>query len=352
MDVHIQSSLHLSPYRSVSGVSVLVRLLGELGVSPETLLLGGGVSVEDLSRSDVWITPEQELTIIRNVVNASPHPEIGLMAGGRGHVGVNGKLGLALLCCGTPLQAIEMALTYSELTLTFFHHDFKSSHGDYMVTLREIIPLNGLRPFIFERELASIFRMCEDATTIPLMAKEIFFPYPPPSYEASYQSYFHCPVHFNAKALRFSVDGAYMRLPMPKADPVMKNLYEKECRELIKKHGKPRSFLDMVRQMIQSAEGELIDLESLAEQMRMSSRTLRRRLAEEHISFQRLMGEMKKERALSLLSETALTVEAVADRVGYGEAANFYHAFKKWTGKTPKEYRDMVKKTNGRKNIP
>ena len=80
----------------------------------------------------------------------------------------------------------------------------------------------------------------------------------------------------------------------------------------------------------------------MAETLHMSVRTLKRKLQTEGRSFTDLLGEVIQRDACLLLETTRLTVDEIAQRVGYQDRANFTRAFKKLTGKTPSEYRDWV----------
>ncbi|MOA54005.1 transcriptional activator FtrA [compost metagenome] len=48
---------------------------------------------------------------------------------------------------------------------------------------------------------------------------------------------------------------------------------------------------------------------------------------------------MRQTLAEELLASTGLSLEEIADRLGYGEVSNFLHAFKRWRGMTPGRYR-------------
>ena len=71
----------------------------------------------------------------------------------------------------------------------------------------------------------------------------------------------------------------------------------------------------------------------------MSQRTLRRRLAETGTGFQALLDEVRQALAEEMLDTGVLSVEDVAQRLGYAEASSFIHAFKRWHGETPAQYR-------------
>ena len=82
-------------------------------------------------------------------------------------------------------------------------------------------------------------------------------------------------------------------------------------------------------------------LEEVAEQLHLSSRSLRRYLAEEGTSFGALLVDAKRLDALRLLQDERLTIADIAQRLGYQDPANFTRAFRRWVGKTPSAWRGM-----------
>jgi AraC-like DNA-binding protein len=77
----------------------------------------------------------------------------------------------------------------------------------------------------------------------------------------------------------------------------------------------------------------------MAHALGLSSRTLRRRLEQEGVSYRDIVETALRERSERLLAETDLQVSEVAFRAGYTDVSNFTRAFRRWTGKTPKAYR-------------
>jgi AraC-like DNA-binding protein len=71
----------------------------------------------------------------------------------------------------------------------------------------------------------------------------------------------------------------------------------------------------------------------------MSIRTLQRRLRESGISYSRLVEEERFRAAVELIKESRLRITDVAMELGYSDLANFTHAFHRWTGLSPSEYR-------------
>ena len=79
--------------------------------------------------------------------------------------------------------------------------------------------------------------------------------------------------------------------------------------------------------------------QSVAAELSMSVSTLKRRLAGEGMTFRGIREASLKERATLLLLERSVSVSEIATDLGYGDVANFSHAFKRWTGKSPSEFR-------------
>ena len=97
--------------------------------------------------------------------------------------------------------------------------------------------------------------------------------------------------------------------------------------------------------------GELLDsgqvsLESVAERLEITARTLRSRLAEAETSFNQLLASYRSNLARRLLARTDESIDEIVYLTGFSEPSTFYRAFKRWTGLTPIEYRRRVKNAN------
>lgn len=96
-------------------------------------------------------------------------------------------------------------------------------------------------------------------------------------------------------------------------------------------------------QRILAAVGDAMpSLEQMAARFSMSSRTLKRRLQGEQASYSELVEAELRLRAERLLVEQRLPVAEVATQLGYHDVSNFSRAFRRWTGRTPREYRDQA----------
>jgi AraC-like DNA-binding protein len=99
------------------------------------------------------------------------------------------------------------------------------------------------------------------------------------------------------------------------------------------------SEVERVVDVLVRCKARWLTIEEMSRKIGMSSRTLRRRLEEKGTTYRALLEEVRRKQAEDLVARTALTVEQIADSLGYAETASFTHAFKRWTGRSPREFR-------------
>lgn len=99
---------------------------------------------------------------------------------------------------------------------------------------------------------------------------------------------------------------------------------------------------DQVRQYLECRLDEDIDLQTIAQALNQSMRTLGRRLKEEGTNFLQIKDRLRRDVAMQLLIENKKTVEAIAVQIGFSSVTTFHRSFKKWTGTTPLVYQRTV----------
>lgn len=80
-------------------------------------------------------------------------------------------------------------------------------------------------------------------------------------------------------------------------------------------------------------------IETVAETVHTSVRTLQRRLAASGRTYKKLVDEVRLEGARRALAASDAPLKAIAFDLGFAEQASFTRAFRRWTGQAPSEYR-------------
>jgi AraC-like DNA-binding protein len=78
----------------------------------------------------------------------------------------------------------------------------------------------------------------------------------------------------------------------------------------------------------------------IAVKLNTSLRSLQRRLRDQDTSFKELLSNTQQELALSYIRDSSRSIGEITYLLGFSEPSNFTRAFKRWTGKSPGEYRE------------
>lgn len=92
---------------------------------------------------------------------------------------------------------------------------------------------------------------------------------------------------------------------------------------------------EIARLLVKGASG----IEHLADATGTSVRTLQRRLKEAGVNYNDLHNDVRKTLALNLLENETLALGQIAFSLGYSEVSAFNHAFRRWVGQSPGDYR-------------
>ncbi len=87
------------------------------------------------------------------------------------------------------------------------------------------------------------------------------------------------------------------------------------------------------------ARGEVPDVETVSGNLALSSRNLQMKLQKEKTTFQQLFDQLRKEAALAYLKDPEISICDIALLLGFSEQSAFNHAFKRWTGTSPRRYK-------------
>ncbi len=89
------------------------------------------------------------------------------------------------------------------------------------------------------------------------------------------------------------------------------------------------------------ARGEA-NADAACRRLKLSRRTLQRRLKAEKTSFQKVLREVRAELAVRYLRDSRLKALEVAMLLGYSNISSFTTAFKSWYDMPPAEYRQKI----------
>jgi AraC-like DNA-binding protein len=159
-------------------------------------------------------------------------------------------------------------------------------------------------------------------------------------YHARLRSLCTGPVRFDAELNSLEFPAAELDFKF-NGDPYLNQLARSELDNLAARQESAGvgALVQEVREQLERRLSYDATLERIASDLRLSARTLQRKLGELGASFQDLLEEVRKARAHTYLAETDQPVEEIAALLGYGDPANFRRAFRRWTGMAPAGFR-------------
>ncbi len=150
-----------------------------------------------------------------------------------------------------------------------------------------------------------------------------------------------CEIVFDADEDEIIFQKAITQAPIASADPRLGELLVDYCESAL---GHRRADRRTLRADVEKAIAPLLphgkaNVGEIARRLGMGKRTLIRRLASEGLTFTEILVEMKIDLARRYLRDESLSISQIAWLLGYQEVSAFTHAFKRWTGQTPKQVR-------------
>lgn len=150
-------------------------------------------------------------------------------------------------------------------------------------------------------------------------------------------------LNFNQAHCRISFPASYLDMANIQNERTMKEFLRSAPANFLIKYKNSASLSAKIRRRLREwSPAAWPDFETLAHQLNASPATLRRRLDDEGESYRAIMDELRRDLAISLLSDTQLSMSDIASELGFSESSAFHRAFKKWTGVRPGEYRCNV----------
>jgi AraC-like DNA-binding protein len=191
----------------------------------------------------------------------------------------------------------------------------------------------------YEFEAALIVLRLREETDGPFAAAGISFAHEPDDV-AQFERALGCPVRTAASWNGVTLDRSTCRLPMRRRDPILRKFLESQADAILARMPARTGAAAEVRRALGSrmASGAT-RMSSIARALGMSERTLHRRLAEDGVSYQELLDEVRKATAGRYLDESPLAIGEIAYLLGYSEPAAFHRAFKRWYATTPEHFR-------------
>ena len=327
---------------TVTGLQARAIALGlaAAGADVEAVFAEAGIPLAALNDPEQRLPRERMLTLWQKARERAGDPAFGLHIAERVPYGSFGILEYIARSSSTLGDALGRVARYARLLDDVAEIAFVKQ-GDEITLVPLLSDAWPIPSDVMEGILAITIRLARELAGDPeLVPRAVELRHAASFDTREHARVFGVPVRFGATRNGISFSLFQLALPVIKADPSLSAILDRHAQELLRRLPPTGTLGQRVRALLAGElRGGNPDLDHIASRLRVSTRTLRRRLAGEGTSLTALLDELRRELALRYLEEKAMTLDAIAFELGFADVRAFRRAFKRWTGRSPREPR-------------
>jgi AraC-like DNA-binding protein len=327
-----------------SAAGVLSRLASarakDAGIDVAPLMAKAGVTNEQVEDDEVWLSVESQIKFLDLVAEALQDDLLGFHIGRDYDLREIGLLYYVLNSSNLLVDALRRAERYSMMINEGV--SLRVREGKELAVTFKYIGIERLSDrHQIESFVISLVRICRQLTNRRLLPTCVRLIHRRNGGAVELDKFLGCGVIFGADTDEVAFPGDVKQMPVVNADPYLNKW-------LIKYFEEARSHREagrgQVRIAVENAIAPLLPhgkarADEIACQLGVSPRTLARRLSSEGQTFSGILEKLRADLAKRYLRDEDLAISKIAWLLGYQEGSAFTHAFKRWTGKAPREAR-------------
>ncbi len=319
-----------------------MELVDSLGADSAKLFEEAGITAREIDAGeDATISLEQFTFVLRRSIELTGEPAIGLLLGSRMTITNHGSLGLAAMSSASVAEAADLIGRYIQVRTPLIDIEFSEDSSGIALRIIETKVPSEVKVVFLETVMSALIGALRFIAGGRCYSKLIRCSYSEPEYSSLYEGIFLCPAKFDQPYMELIFEPEQLKVALPNYDKTTKSKAVEQCeREILEV---PNDVAMQIQRRLAANRGPFPSLERIAEELNMTARTLRRRLAEAGTCFQDILDGVRRDIAVDYLKNTRLSVSEIAFFLGYNDPSNFGRAFKKWCGVSPSQFRGKDK---------
>lgn len=312
----------------------------------EHLLAGTGLTVESLSHL-ATVDTDVVVQVVNNLHNSNVREDWRTLFGG--HIGMtsHGPVGFASLTAPTIGEAITTFVQWEKVQSQTYEGCIEQTAEGYEVWLDDTTGDEVFAEFLFEAFVKAMSVLLSQLTGNIDEGIEIFFK------TSQRQDILNLTLagkaHFAQPKNKLKISNTLWHLASPLANPELHELNLNKCRQMLAQTVATEAVDQRVIDIIKQHFDDIVLLgmppsspptqSQICNMLHLTERTLIRKLKARQTSYKQIVENQRRQRAQLLLKEASLTVNQIAELLGYRDTANFCRAFKNWFGLSPQHFR-------------
>lgn len=331
-------------YRVNSGyVTLLVNMLWAEELDVPGLCQEAGLDMALLQHSEAYFERRIIYRLLEMAADWSDNPNIGLKAYEHFHPGSFKLVGYAMMSSANLKQALDRMVRFNPLIGNGFNLSLTEEAEHYRLSGIELHENGSACPRQYlDAGIASLHGFCRWLTGEHLPYPiSIDFPYPEPRDTHLHQRIFGCPMYFGAAQASVLFDKHSLMHPLLTSNEALSALHDSFAEAQLGLLG--HTLTARVRALIVGGlQQRKFDIDSIANALCISKRTLQRELEKEGTQFKDILDGVRKKMASFYLRHAHYRLKQTAYLLGFQDLSSFHKACLRWFGMPPGQYRSMI----------
>ena len=315
-------------------------LASERGVALGPLLRRANLSVQQVKNPNFRMPVKDQITFLNLVAEKLDDEFLGIRIGQKLDLRALGLLYYVMASSHSVGDALRRVARYSTIQNEGVHIGYRAGKA-VIVTFDYFGVSRRLDRHQIECFMTVLVRMCRTLSGLASVPLRVRLMHHRSRLPSDFAQLFGIHVAFNCDADELAYAGSMARVSCVNADPYLNAMLVKYCEEAMAQRRKKATTWQMKVEnaIVPLLPHGLARIGKVAAELAVSRRTLARRLAAEGLTFRKVLDDLRFELTKRYLREKDLPVSEIAWLLGYRESSALSHAFKRWTGRAPKQGR-------------
>lgn len=326
----------------------LVHLVGDAlakdyGLDPVPVFAAAGIDYGRGYEPGGRIAYSRVRKIWDGAIDASGDPSIGLKAGQHATPSDFYAFGHSWLASSTLVDALHRVRRYDKLICTsVVDLDLRREGGRYVIT--ESYPDPARAPFReqIDAGLTAFLKLGRIVAKREVVPLRVAVTTPADAYPDAYRAALQSPVSFDSETTVVVLEADILEAPLAGAIPEVAKATDRISERYIEALDGSKVATEVRRLLVGLLPSGEADQDRIASRLNRSASTLQRQLQAEGVSYRALLDDTRRSLAEEYLRDGKHSHAQIAYLVGFSDQSNFSRAFKRWTGKSPRQFQHDV----------
>jgi AraC-like DNA-binding protein len=323
-----------------SVAALIAQTLQNYDCDPAPLFRTAGIDLGQVSNAGTRYPVKRMQQLWQLAVESTGDPCFGFIAGEQLQPAALHGLGFSWLASDTLRDALNRLIRFSRLISTAANIQLEDTGTGVELILQPPTDIDSIVYATLDAGMAGFLHMCRITAGDRICPAQVTLKRPKPDCAEKVAAFFRCPVTYDASNYSLCFSKQLVDAPLSNANPELARINDQAVIDYLARFDRDSVTMQVRSRIIERLHDGTPNQETIADSLHVSLRSLQRKLNKEETNYKTLLESTRQELALHYIRETYRSLGEITYLLGFSEPSNFTRAFKRWTGKTPAEYRE------------